>query len=350
MSRVSEQSSLHAVNYSVGKTKTRLEDLQIKGSNLKRIQKPSDDPIGNIELLSIRSQDVDNQQFLRNSNYAKTLLELTETSIESLTDIVSKAKEIAIGQSSDLYNGDVRQSIAKEVHQLRLQAIAISNKRMGNRYIFSGYKTLTQPFDKDGNYNGDDGKIKLEVSKDFFVPINLNGSEVFYHANKVDFENFEIEHKGNLERLDQQNEPIPEQEKGYDNLPPYSPGRGLASVQEQQPEPQKMVSLFDDLQTLENALLTNNPDIVQNTLENLDDNLNRLIALRTKVGAISNSITNSENSIENQKLLNASYKSKIEDADIAELFGEISREQNVLKATYKSTAGLLNSSLLDFIR
>lgn len=349
MSRVSEQSSLHAVNYSVGKTKSRLEDLQIKGSNLKRIQKPSDDPIGNIELLSIRSQDVDNQQFLRNSNYAKTLLELTETSIENLTDIVSKAKEIAIGQSSDLYNGDVRKSIAKEVHQLRLQAISIANKRMGNRYIFSGYKTLTKPFDKEGNYSGDDGKIKLEVSKDFFVPINLNGSEVFYHANKVNFDNFEIEQRGNLDRLDQINEPIPEERKSNDNLPDYSPGRGLASTQEES-EPQKMVSLFDDLQTLENALLTNNPDIIQNTLESLDEDLNRLITLRTKVGAINNSITNSENNIESQKLLNASYKSRIEDADIAELFGDISKEQNVLKATYKSTAGLLNSSLLDFIR
>ena len=56
--------------------------------------------------------------------------------------------------------------------QLRLQAISIANKRMGNRYIFSGYKTLTKPFDKEGNYSGDDGKIKLEVSKDFFVPIS----------------------------------------------------------------------------------------------------------------------------------------------------------------------------------
>ena len=117
MSRVSEQSSLHAVNYSVGRTKSRLEDLQIKGSNLKRIQKPSDDPI--IEILSyslLGRKMLIIQQFLRNSNYAKTLLELTETSIENLTDIVSKAKEIAIGQSSDLYNGDVRKEYCEEVH------------------------------------------------------------------------------------------------------------------------------------------------------------------------------------------------------------------------------------------
>ena len=97
MSRVSEASSFHAIKHAVGKTKSRLEDLQIKGSNLKAIQKPSDNPIGNVELLSIRSQNVDSGQYLRNVSYAKTQLTFAENSIEELTDIMSKAKEIAIG-------------------------------------------------------------------------------------------------------------------------------------------------------------------------------------------------------------------------------------------------------------
>ena len=50
MSRVSENSSIHSINYAVGKTKGRLEDLQMKGSTLKRMNKPSDDPVGNAEV------------------------------------------------------------------------------------------------------------------------------------------------------------------------------------------------------------------------------------------------------------------------------------------------------------
>lgn len=345
MSRVSEQSSIHSVNYSVGKTKSKLEDLQIQGSNLKRIQKPSDDPIGNIELLSIRSKDVDDNQYLRNSSYAKTLLELTESTLESMTDLIGKAKEIAIGQSSDLYNPEVRQSVAKEVHQLRIQAIALANRRIGNRYIFSGYKTLSKPFDMDGKYLGDDGKIKLEVSKDFFVPINLNGNEVFFTNNKNDFRKNDVDIR-QLEMIEpsMQNEEMQQMNEGE---PLAEPSRDLASESK---DPNTRTSIFDNLQSLENALLTNNPDVVQNILESLDDDHNRIVTLRTQAGAISNSIVNSENTIENTKLMNAAYKSKIEDADIAELFGEISKQQNVLKATYKSTAGLLNSSLLDFVR
>jgi flagellar hook-associated protein 3 FlgL len=48
MSRVTENSSVNSINYAVGKSKGKVEDLQIKGSNLKRVSKPSDDPIGNV--------------------------------------------------------------------------------------------------------------------------------------------------------------------------------------------------------------------------------------------------------------------------------------------------------------
>ncbi len=79
MSRVSENSSIHSINYAVGKSKGKLEDLQLKGSTLKRVSKPSDDPVGNIELMAIRSQNVDAEQYIRNLNFAQTHLSYTET-------------------------------------------------------------------------------------------------------------------------------------------------------------------------------------------------------------------------------------------------------------------------------
>ena len=112
MTRVSEQSSFHAINHAVNKTKSKLEDLQIKGSNLKRIQTPSDDPIGNTELLAIRSQDVDNNQYSRNVSFAKAQLTFVENAVEELTNIVVKAKELAIGQASNFYEADIRQGVA----------------------------------------------------------------------------------------------------------------------------------------------------------------------------------------------------------------------------------------------
>jgi flagellar hook-associated protein 3 FlgL len=109
-------------------------------------------------------------------------------------------------------------------------------------------------------------------------------------------------------------------------------------------------SIFDELATLENALLTNNPDIVQNLLEQLDRSIDRVIAHRTQVGALSNNINNAENNIEKQKLLNEEYKTKVEDADVAELFSNLQKEQNILKATYQASGTLMNQQLMDFLR
>ena len=358
MSRVSENSSFHAIGYSVGKTKSRLEDLQLKGSNLKRIQKPSDDPVGNIELLSARSKDVDANQYLRNASYANTQLSFTENAIEELTNIVVKAKELAIGQASNLFGADVRKNIAKEIQQLKKQTVSVANRRLNNRYIFGGFKTLTKPFDENGKYLGDFNTTTLEVSKDFFVPINFNGREVFYSSTDSSLKDIDSFHQ--IESVREELERPPKEEplnpfvaqEEIENERELSKGRKVASTSASEIEKsmEGQSSLFSDLASLENALLTNNHQIVQSLLPSLDNHLTRLISTRAKIGSVMNSITNSEESIEKNKLLNEQYRSKIEDADVAELFSDLARQKSVLDATYKSSAQLMNQSLINFIR
>lgn len=183
MTRVSENSQTRALQFALNKTKSKLEDLQTQGSTLKKITKPSDDPVGNIEVLTISSATSDNQQYLRNIQYGLMNLNIVEQSLSQLTEVMNKAKELAIQQSSDFYNPEIREGVATEVRQLKNHSLAIANKRVGQKYIFGGYNSLQQPFNNDGTYNGDKGHITVEVSKDFFVPINMHGEEVFFVAD-----------------------------------------------------------------------------------------------------------------------------------------------------------------------
>ncbi len=333
MSRVSENSSVHSINYAVGKTKGKVEDLQLKGSTLKRVAKPSDDPIGNIDLLAIRSQNVDADQYIRNLNFAQTQLSFTENVLEELTDILGKAKELAVGQASSIYSPEIRQGVAKEIHQLRQQAISIANKRMGNRYLFAGQKILTRPFSAEGVYQGDKNKINIEINKDVFVPININGNDLFFSKSKqpLSRENLDLKTPGSEVEL--------EMNQGLVRAP--------ASVA---PSEEVSVSVFDELRALENALLTDNPQIIQGLLERLDDSIDRVVTTRTEIGALTNTISNAESNIEKTKLLNESHKSKIEDADVAELMSDLQKEQAVLKATYRASSNLMNTNLMDFLR
>jgi flagellar hook-associated protein 3 FlgL len=226
----------------------------------------------------------------------------------------------------------------KKLIKLKKQMVSIGNRRMGNKFIFGGHKTLTRPFDENGNYFGDDKKTQIEVSKDFFVPVNIPGKDIF----------FSKEARAELNDPTPTPDPVmPLLDEGEIQI-----NRDLAStIEEPQNDPlERGGNIIKHLNSLENALVTNNSDIVQELLPILDQDMNNLIEIRTSIGSTVNSIENAESNIEKTKLLNAEYKTKIEDADVAELFTDLTRQQNTLNATYKASSQLMNRSLLDFLR
>jgi flagellar hook-associated protein 3 FlgL len=339
MTRVSENSSSATLKYALNRTKAKMEDLQLKGSTLKTITKPSDNPLSNVEAMSLTSSTSDNVQYLKNADFALLNLNITEKSLEELTDIMSKAKDIAITQSSDFFNADVRKSVSNEVQQLYNQSLGVANKKIGVKNIFAGTNTLTVPFDANGNYKGDTGHINLEVSSSFFVPINLHGEEVFF--NSADDESSE----NSLNSTDE----IKTNKNGTLN-------RDLASKEAKSVKDKNgkdfvvRDNIFSQLQALTSALENNDPEMIQGLLDKFDATISRLISLRTKVGSISSSVESSKVMIENENVDHISRKSSLVDADVAELFSDLNKQQAILKTTYQSTQGIINQSLMDFLR
>ncbi len=340
MTRVSENSSTAALKFALNKTKAKMEDLQLKGSTLKSITKPSDNPVSNVEAMALSSSTSDNIQYLKNSEFALLSLNVTEKSLEELTDILTKAKEIAISQSSDFFNADVRKNVANEVQQLYNQTLAISNKKVGLKHIFSGTNTLTAPFDPNGVYKGDSGHINLEVSRNFFVPTNLNGEEVFFSS----------EESGSIEN--------PIQDLGpFDKKSTSKLNRDIASSELENSDhntasdvPFKTRdNIFSQLAALTSALENNDPKMIQGLLEKFDNSISRLVTLRTKIGSITNSVESSRNVTENENVDHTSRRSSLLDADVVELFSDINKQQAVLKTTYQSTQGVMNQTLMDFL-
>lgn len=348
MTRVSENSQSHALQFALNKAKRKLEDLQIQGSTLKKMIKPSDDPVGNIEVLTLSSRTSDNQQYLRNIQYASMNLNIVEQSLDQLTEVMNKAKELAIQQASDFYDPEIRAGVATEVKQLRNHAISIANKRVGQKYIFAGYNTLQQPFNQDGTYNGDKGQITLEVSKDFFVPINLHGEEIFYVKDDT---SASAPHPLNRfkEMKSSPNHNVEEGQETLDEVDLQENGRDLASVKEQG-EFKQRTNIFSVLDSLVAAMENNDTDLIQDLLPRIDKIGSRLITLRAKIGSITNSIDSARANIEVEDISALERKSTIADADIAKLFSDIQKEQAILQTTYKSGQNLINTNLLDFLR
>jgi flagellar hook-associated protein 3 FlgL len=332
MTRVSENSSTDAFKFSLGKTKSKVEDLQLKGGTLKKINKPSDNPLGNIQYQGLQSRDDYNEQYLKNANKAISRLNAAEDALVSLSEIVSRAKELAVFQASDIYDEKDRSKVASEVRELRNQALALANRREGVRYIFGGFSSLKPPFSSDGKYHGDNNYLTLEVAKDFFIPIALPGNEIFYSSKSTDI----------LSR-----DPIREFE---DVKQTVEQGRYLASISKMQDDFSGGNGIFSNLDAFATALENNDGETIKNLLEKFDDSLDRVVTMRTKIGALNQNVSAATENIGLEKINNAETKSKIMDEDIAELFSDITKQNAILKTAYQSGKIALSQNLLDFLR
>jgi flagellar hook-associated protein 3 FlgL len=271
-------------------------------------------------------------------------LNITDRTLEELTEVLAKAKEIGISQSSDFYDVTIRKNVANEIYQLRNMALGIANKRIGNRYIFSGHKTLTRPFDANGDYFGDRGALQVEITKDFFLPININGEEVFYSndTNNQDPQLLrqEIESLANASQnnLDLSSE-------NQDPLKPRDPASEASNLNFKKRE-----NIFSQLSTLIVGLETNDTKLVQSLLEKLDGSINRMITLRTKIGSIISSVETARGRMDSDFVDHSARRSKLIDADVGELFTDLQRQQTILSTAYKSGQTSLNQSLMDFLK
>lgn len=302
-----------------------MNDLQKQNATQKRINTPSDDPVGNAKLMTIRNETLDNKQFESNANLARTFLNYTDSSLEEVTNLMSRAKELAIGQASSAANGpESRIMVAEEIKHIQQEVAAISNRKLGDRYVFSGYKTNTQPFDDEGNYHGDDGKIMVEVQKDVFVGMNLPGRDVFHG--------------------------LPNEKEKAQALAPDSALQVSPELAMEQKSARAQEDIFRTLETLRVGLMTNDVDTIRSTLEPLGKISDRIITARAQVGARLSGIENAENSMQKANGFNAELQSNIEDADIIQVVSDMAREETVLRASLQASNKLIQPTLLDFLR
>ena len=337
--RVGENTTLNTVRDSLNRSRLKMNDLQKQNATLKRVNAPSDDPVGNTKLMTIRNETLDNEQFEKNANLAKTFLNYTDSSLEEVTNLLARAKELALGQASSAANGaESRAMVAQEIKNIQSEITAISNRRLGDRYIFSGYKTNMMPFDSEGQgqYKGDDGNIMVEVQKDVFIGMNIPGRELFLGADRP---------KPGLPQAPGVNLP------GVANGQAASEGRDPASLEMATPsQVDPTQSIFRTLEALRVGLMTNDVDQIRSTLEPLDKISNRVITTRAQIGARSAGIDSAIANMGKKNVFNAELQSGIEDADVIQVVSDMAREESVLRASLQASNKLIQPTLLEFLR
>ena len=345
--RIADSMKYDQVRGNIGKNRTTMSELQNQASTQKRVTKPSDDPVAASRVLSSRIDFQGNKQYIKNLSYAKSFLDTTDQALADVSENLMRMKELAINQSNDASaNDESRRVVATEVSQIFDQLVSIGNRKLGDRFIFGGFKTQDRPFDRDGQYYGDQGEMMLHIDKATFLPMNIAGSRVFQGEGMS---------SDGIVRSTQEQAPTIEEyrKREFENPDPAQNNieiRGPASQSSEELEPAKGSDLFQVARNLEIALRTDDKQGVQDTLDQLDEALAQVVLARSQVGSRGMAVDNLMQSLEKSKVDNQVAISQQEDADVFGTISDMNKTESTLQATLQTSGKLIQPSLLEFLR
>ncbi|MFW5487021.1 MAG: flagellar hook-associated protein FlgL [Desulfovibrio sp.] len=150
----------------MNRTLADLVESNLQASSEKKINRPSDDPVGMARVLGYRTSLSQMDRYKENISTATGWLSLADETLGSVSTLISKAKGLAEQAANGTYGSSNRQQVAEEVRQIFNQLIALSNKEFENNSIFAGHKTDQDAFverlwlmDNDGTLDGIDWTV-----------------------------------------------------------------------------------------------------------------------------------------------------------------------------------------------
>lgn len=155
-----------------------------EASSLTRVNTAADDPLGAGRLLQLGQQSAMLDQYSANISSTKSSLSLQETTLDSISTALQRAKEIALSANNGIATDDDRKAYAAELGQIQQQVLGLMNsKDSSGNYLFSGSKTDTAPYSQNADgtytYNGDQTSINLGIGDGLTVASNTTGWDAF---------------------------------------------------------------------------------------------------------------------------------------------------------------------------
>lgn len=152
--RVSDQMLFHSVIAHLQRQTESLIHLQEQVATEKRINRPSDDPVGQPLVLNYGKTIASTEQYLRNIGRGESSLTSSESALQTVQEQLQRAHELAVQMANDTNSPADRATAATEVREIFDQLLATANTSVEGRFLFAGNQTDTIPFVDHGHYLG----------------------------------------------------------------------------------------------------------------------------------------------------------------------------------------------------
>jgi flagellar hook-associated protein 3 FlgL len=160
----------------------------------RRVEQPSDDPVGSVHALALREQVQQIDQYGRNIREARMFLQATEQAFADIGEILHRTRQIVTQGANDTNDANAREALIQEIREIKRRLLQIGNQRPdGERYLFSGQTVHTAPIDVVGgvaSYVGDGNPLLVNIAADRVIAMNFSGARIADLHNKLnDIEN-----------------------------------------------------------------------------------------------------------------------------------------------------------------
>lgn len=277
----------------------KVSRTQLKLSSGKEILRPSDDPFGTGRALTLRTELDGLGQYRANAADADGWTTATDTALGTIGDLAQRARELLLRGATGTTAASERDKIAGEIDQLIAAAKDTANANYAGRSLFAGTATATKPYGPAGDaYLGDGGDIVRSIGPGVAVIVNARGSDVL--------------------------------------------GDGADG---------KLLNTLRDVAAhLRGATPADDAALRGSDLVAIDRAIDDVLAVRAQVGAVANRVASADNRLAELEENARGLLSRTEDADMAATIVEYSMQQSVYQSALRAGAGIVQTSLLDFLR
>jgi flagellar hook-associated protein 3 FlgL len=111
--------------------------------------------------------------------------------LKSVSDLLVRAKEVAVQGANDTLNPGDRKALATEMQALRDQMLSLANTKDSNgNYLFAGSRVKQPAFSNTANgspvYTGDQTHMNVRVGEQRSIAINRTGTDAFVPVPRTD--------------------------------------------------------------------------------------------------------------------------------------------------------------------
>ncbi len=293
--RVTDTNSGRNFLLDTARQRQQLDRLNNELSSGRKLSRPSDDPYGAQQSLSVRSSLTRLDQYTTNVQAAQSQLQNTDAIADNLQTTLDKALQLTVQGLSGSTSATQRATLSQQIDDITKQIVSLGNATLNGQYVFAGTKTNTTPFTQSGGtvtYNGNTDPIYSRIDDNTLVQTNVAGQDLFAGSKDI----------------------------------------------------------FATLNTIKQGLTANDTTAIQNGLADLRDGIDHTNVVRGQIGATLDHLTTRSNDIQQQNVQLTADKSNIEDANIVQVAVQSTQAQTALQAAMAAGARLVNLSLLDFLK